>query len=172
MASASVARHEPDRARSPAQWFCLLGGITLIAAGIWGFLIGDVNWDTGDSISGPEVAGLFEVNGWHNVVHLATGAFLLASMGTTVSARFGALVFAILYTVVTVWGFVEGDTVFWLIPTNTADNILHLALAGVGFLAYAASEARAQTTHDRDREGRFDTASTGESRPRDPAGRV
>ena len=171
MSSAPMTRQEPDRTRSPAEWFCLLGGVSLAGAGIWGFFLGEIDWRTGDSLGGPEVLGLFEVNGWHNLVHVATGALLLATMSTTASARYGALAFASAYALVTVWGFIDGNDVANVIPVNTADNVLHGALAGVGFLAYAASETRAQTKPPsaRDREGRFGPAPVDEARPRERA---
>ena len=32
----------------------------------------------------------------------------------------------------TIWGFADGDDVLRLVPVNTADNFLHLAIAGRG----------------------------------------
>ena len=39
----------------------------------------------------------------------------------------------------TVWGFVDGNSVLWLVPVNTADNFLHLALGLLGLAAGAAT---------------------------------
>jgi hypothetical protein len=41
--------------------------------------------------------------------------------------------------VVTIWGFVTGDQVLWLIPVDTADNFLHLAIAATGLAAGLSS---------------------------------
>jgi hypothetical protein len=40
---------------------------------------------------------------------------------------------------VTIWGFVTGDQVLWLIPVDAADNVLHLLIAAAGLAAGLAS---------------------------------
>jgi hypothetical protein len=76
------------------------------------------------------------VNGWHNVVHVASGVLGLALAGSYDGARAYALGFGALYLVVTVLGFAAGDgeEIFNLIPVNTEDNVLHLliGIAGLG----------------------------------------
>ena len=59
-------------ARTPAQLYALLFGITLLAVGILGF-IADSSFDTGSNVQGSDFI-IFEVNGWHNLVHIASGA--------------------------------------------------------------------------------------------------
>jgi Domain of unknown function (DUF4383) len=54
-------------------------------------------------------------------------------------ARAYALGFGAVYLVVTIWGFVTGDQVLWLIPVDTADNILHLVIAAAGLAAGLSS---------------------------------
>lgn len=120
-------------ARTLAQAFCLVTGIVLIAVGVLGFFFGSAAFTTGPGVSGEEFI-VFEVNGWHNVVHIATGAFLVFMAAAPATAITGALVFGVVYVVVTVWGFIDGDDVAALIPINVADNFLHLALALVAIL--------------------------------------
>jgi hypothetical protein len=115
-------------ARTLAQTFCLTLGLVLIAVGILGFFFGGDGFDTGADVAGEEFLGL-EVNGWHNVVHIATGAFLVLMAGTPASAAIGALVFGLAYAVVCVLGFIDGDDVLDFLAINDADNWLHLALA-------------------------------------------
>jgi hypothetical protein len=87
------------------------------------------------------VFGILDVNGWHNVVHVATGAVGLAVMGSAAAARTYALLFGVVYVVVAAWGFVVGDgsAILAIVPVNTADNILHLAIGVLGLAAGAAS---------------------------------
>ncbi len=117
--------------RSPAQWFCIVVGATLVLVGLLGFLV-EAKFDTSSSGDGGALDGenliLFEVNGWHNVVHLASGLFLLALSGRHATARTAALAFGAIYAVVTVIGLVDGKDVLGLIPINPADNILHILL--------------------------------------------
>ena len=145
------ARTEKDAGRTVAQTFCIVGGLTLVAVGILGFFFGGDSFNTGTNVQGEEFIA-FEVNGWHNVVHIATGAFLLLMAATARAAITGAVVFGLAYLVVTIWGFVDGSDVVNLIPVNTADNILHLTLTAAALLA-AAVAAGLLAKGERDRPG-------------------
>ena len=119
--------------RTLAQTFCLVFGITLLAVGALGFLA-STNFNVGDSIQGDEFI-IFEVNGWHNIVHLASGALLLLAAPKGALAATVATAFGLVYALVTVWGFVDGNTVLQLIPVNTADNLLHVAITALALFA-------------------------------------
>ncbi len=132
------AGRKEGAARTLAQTACLAIGLGLVAAGILGFIYGGDTFGTGDAVQGKEFLSL-EVNGWHNVVHIATGALLLLAAPKAKLAGTMLLVFGTAYAVVTVWGFVDGDTVADLIPVNLPDNILHALLAGASlFVAVSA----------------------------------
>ena len=126
--------------RTPAQIYALLFGAVLLAVGVIGFAV-DGSFETGGGVQGDELI-LFEVNGWHNLVHIASGALGLALAGSRVGARAFALGFGAVYLVVTAWGFVDGASVLGLVAVNTSDNFLHLAigLLGVGAGIASASE--------------------------------
>ena len=119
--------------RTLAQVSCLVVGAILIAVGVLGFFFGGSDFTIGDNVEGQNFI-IFEVNGWHNVVHIATGAFLVLMAVTAGSAVIGLLIFGLAYLAVTVWGFLEGNDVVDLIPVDTADNWLHLALTVVALL--------------------------------------
>jgi hypothetical protein len=123
-------------ARTPAQWYCLLAGAALLLAGVLGF-IADRSFGSGADVDGSNFV-VFEVNGWHNLVHLVSGALLLACASRKTSAKTIALLFGITYGAVAIWGLLS-DTVLGLLPINGADNVLHLALAAAGILAALAS---------------------------------
>jgi Domain of unknown function (DUF4383) len=78
---------------------------------------------------------IFEVNGWHNVVHVLSGLFLLALMRRHATARIAALSFGAIYGVVTVIGLIDGHDVLGLFPVNPADNVLHILLTVAAFAA-------------------------------------
>ncbi len=124
--------------RTLAQVSCLVGGAVLIALGVLGFFFGGDDFGVGGSVEGQDFI-VFEVNGWHNVVHLVTGAFLVLMAVTAGSAIAGLLIFGLAYLAVTVWGFIDGDAVANLIPVNTADNWLHVALTAAALLIAFAS---------------------------------
>ena len=113
--------------RTFAQWYCVLAGGALTLAGLLGFAA-DSGFDTGSAIDGDELI-VFEVNGWHNLVHIGSGLLLLAAANTRPTARAVAFTFGVVYGFVTLWGLVDGDEVFNLLPVNPADNLLHLFLS-------------------------------------------
>lgn len=122
-----------DTARTPAQWYCLLAGLSLLLAGILGF-IADASFDTGDDLQGGSFIG-FEVNAIHNLIHLASGLLLLVASRARRPARAVAIGFGAVYGVVAIIGLVDGSDVLGLIPINGADNVLHVALALLGIVA-------------------------------------
>jgi hypothetical protein len=109
-----------------AQATAGLLGATLVLAGILGFLFAGRGFGHGDP-QGEDLI-VFEVNGWHNVVHILTGLLLLAAVPRAPLAIAALLVFAGGYAIVTLWGFLDGDDVLGLIAIDQADNFLHLAL--------------------------------------------
>ena len=120
--------------------------------GLLGFLA-EAKFDTSAGGDGGALDGenliIFEVNGWHNVVHLASGLFLLALSGRHATARTAALAFAAIYGVVTVIGLADGKDVLGLFPVNPADNVLHILLTVAALAAGLApwrDRARAPAT--------------------------
>ena len=136
--------------QSPARLYALIVGATLVLAGVLGFFYESTF--TSDESVRDSVLGILEVNGWHNVVHIATGALgLLAfAAGATVSRSF-ALGLGVVYIAVAIWGFVvgDGDSILSIVPVNTEDNVLHLVIGVTGLAAAAASSAPAGTARRR-----------------------
>jgi hypothetical protein len=133
--------------KSPAQLYALVVGAVLVAAGIIGFFY-NADFSTGDDVPRDAVLGLLDVNGWHNVVHIATGALGLGAAASLAGARAYALGLGVVYLVVAALGFAIGDggVIVGLVPVNTADSVLHLALGAAGVAAGIASGAAAPTT--------------------------
>jgi hypothetical protein len=127
--------------RSPAQIYALVIGAVLVVAGIIGFFYSAAFGSPGKV---DAVVGVLDVNGWHNVVHILSGAAGLALAGSLPRARLYALGLAIVYTVVAIWGFAIGnhESILGFIPVNTEDNFLHALIAVAGYAAYAASAPR------------------------------
>ena len=149
--TAGTARSDArdDRgAKTPAQLFAYLVGAVLVLVGLLGFVV-DSGFDTGNGIDGDKLI-VFEVNGIHNLVHLASGLLLLAIAPKRATARYGVIAFGVVYAVVTLIGLVDGEDVLGLIPINAADNVLHIALTLAALLAgFASSDdaaRRARTT--------------------------
>jgi hypothetical protein len=155
-----------DDRRTPAQWYCLLAGLALLLAGVFGF-ISDSSFDTGDGVQGDLFLG-FEVNAIHNLIHVVSGLVLVAASPKRASARAVAIGFGLVYGVVAIIGLIDGDDVLGLIPINSADNVLHVALAALGIISGLISRAddrgRGSTVLEPHRDDRFrrDTATSRE----------
>ena len=130
--------------RSPSQLYALTIGATLVIAGIVGFFYSSSFGDPGKV---DDVFGILSVNGWHNVVHIASGAIGLLALGYAASRNY-ALGLAIVYTVVTVWGTIvgNGESILGIVPVNTEDTVLHAIIALAGFAAYAVTPAAQPAT--------------------------
>jgi len=134
-------------ARSPAQLYALIFGVVLVAVGILGFFY-ESSFSSGDDAERDAVLGILDVNGWHNLVHIASGVVGLAVAGSYANARTYALVFGAVYIVVAILGFIygNGDEIFDIIPVNTEDNVLHVLIGVAGLGAGMATPAEPAPT--------------------------
>jgi hypothetical protein len=125
--------------QTPAKLYAGVIGTALVLAGIIGFLYSASFGSPGEV---DAVLGILDVNAWHNVVHIVTGA--LGLIAVRYAARPYALGLGAVYVVVAVWGFVigSGHDILGFLPINTEDNILHLLLGVAGLAAGMASSAR------------------------------
>ena len=126
--------------RSPSQIYALLFGVTLVVAGVVGFFYSSSFGQPG-KVDG--VLGILDVNGWHNVVHIATGLIGLAVFASYGNARLYALGLGAVYVGIAIWGFIAGDgsNLLGIIPVNTEDNFLHVLIGIAGLGAGAATPA-------------------------------
>jgi Domain of unknown function (DUF4383) len=92
-------------------------GTLLVAIGAAGF------------VQPSPLFGLFAVNTFHNIVHLASGALTLSAAAQGVGAmRTWGRIFGLFYVAFAILGFAAPDVVDG-IHLNTPDNLLHLVVA-------------------------------------------
>jgi hypothetical protein len=115
-----------DTHKTFLQRMALLVGAVFLLIGVLGFVPGVT---TTDEEGMKLLLGLFMVGTVHNVIHLASGVLALLGSGSPSGARSYFLGFGAVYALVTLIGFIQGDTVLGIIHVNLADNLLHLALA-------------------------------------------
>ena len=129
MASGETTANSPayDDTRTPAQVYSLVFGATLLLAGILGFFV-DSSFETGTNVQGDELI-LFEVNAWHNLIHIASGLVGLAASAKAKPAFAFALGFGLVYGAVTVWGLIAGDN---LTVSGTLTGTGGLGVSGAG----------------------------------------
>jgi hypothetical protein len=120
--------------RSPAQTYALVIGAALTLGGIVGFLYSSSFGKPGHT---DAVLGILDVNGWHNLVHLATGLIGLAVARSYFAARRYAIWVGVIYAAITIWGLVigGGEAILGIVPVNGEDNVLHALIAVAGLAA-------------------------------------
>ena len=128
--------------RSPAQVYAIVIGAALVLAGIAGFFY-NASFGSGDGTDRDAVLGILDVNGWHNVVHIVSGALGLAVAASYGAARGYAIGLGVVYLVIALVGFLagDGDEILNLIPVNTEDNFFHLLIGVAGLVAGLATPA-------------------------------
>jgi hypothetical protein len=129
MSSTSSTRGTSDRLTdSPNRLVAAIFGVVYLLIGVLGFIVTGfedfAGTDTNETLLG------FELNGLHNVVHLAIGAVLLAAAMRGVGPAKGAntLVGGV-YLLVGIIGLFILDSDANILSLNGADNVLHLASA-------------------------------------------
>lgn len=124
-----------------AKLYATVLGAVLTVVGILGFVPA--------LAPGGNLLGIFAIDPLHNIIHILSGvvglAVAFAARGAY--ARYYALIFGVVYGLVTLVGFIQGTTVLGLIHINLADNFLHLliTLASLGVFAATASKSSAAT---------------------------
>ena len=133
------------QASSPAKLYATVVGVVLTIAGIVGFFYSASFGSPGEV---DAVIGVLDVNAWHNIVHILSGALgILAFRAGAQASRTYALAFGLIYIVVAIWGLILGnhESILGFLPVNTEDNILHVILGVLGLAAYAASDPGTET---------------------------
>ena len=91
--------------------------------------------------------GLLAVNGAHNVIHLVTGAAALYAALNLESSVLIARVFAVVYALVAVLGFLlvpDEGLLLGIVKVNTVDHLYHVLLAAIfGYVGFINTKAKA-----------------------------
>ncbi len=128
--------------RSPAQAYALVAGAILVVLGILGFFY-NASFGSGEGTARDAVLGVLDVNGWHNLLHIASGVIGLALVGSYPASRGYAFGMGAIYLVIALFGFAAGNggEIVNLIPVNTGDNVVHMAIGFAGVAAGFATPA-------------------------------
>jgi hypothetical protein len=131
---------------NPARAYSLLIGAVLVVAGVIGFFY-EPQFTSDESVR-DAVFGVLDVNGWHNLVHIATGVLGLVAFAAGVAAsRLYAVALGLVYAIVAIWGFAlgDGESILSIVPVNTEDSVLHALLGAAGLGAGLATVAEPRT---------------------------
>ena len=122
------------------QRFAQVLGAVYLLVGIVGFvpplLVGSVPGALGPFTG--FLLGLFAVNWFHSLAHLAIGAAGLAVHRSFSGSKAYALALGIAYAALFLLGILSGEvvTLGGLLPLNGVDDVLHVLTALVAFTAY------------------------------------
>ncbi len=118
---------------SVAQWGALAVGVAYLVAGVGGFAVTGF----GGFVENTDYAFLgFDLNPFHNIVHLGVGALLLGvALIPQSSVAEGALLGGgLLYLLAAFLGFIDRLQILSISGALAPDNFLHLASGTVAFL--------------------------------------
>jgi hypothetical protein len=114
-------------------------GIVFLLIGLLGFL----------PAAAPDgmLLGIFHVNAAHNLVHLLSGGIALAcGLASVGASRLFFRIFGIVYGLVAVLGFVQGEgELLGLISNNRPDAWLHTAISVVSLVLGFSPQVRTAT---------------------------
>jgi hypothetical protein len=128
---------------SPNRILGLIFGLLFVVIGILGFFVtSGVGFF---ATQGGAIFGIFQVNLFHNIAHLAIGAILtVAALASRSSAKTVNTVIGGAYLVLGIAGLFLIDTGFNILAINAADNVLHFA-SSVVLLAVGLGAERPRT---------------------------
>lgn len=79
--------------------------------------------------------GIFMIDMLHTIIHLLSGAIIIIAVLNSETAVTMALkIFGIIYALIAIIGFVQGNTILGIIGINFADNILHVVVALIALI--------------------------------------
>src|SRR3954452_1291595 len=134
---------------SLAQRFLLAFGAFYVAIGVIGFFITGFHYSDFTAVTGDKLVGI-EINPFHNLVHIGTGAIMLifAMQKSTAAAEGAAMGVGLFYIVAFVIGVTAPDnlTILGVVGEDSLAHFFHLlsgiALLGVGLVSAGQTESR------------------------------
>lgn len=119
-----------------AKQYAKVLGIIFLLLGFMGFIPG--------LTPGGLLLGIFMVDPFHNMVHLLSGLLLVSVgfSGTEAAARNAALIFGLVYGLVTIIGFTNQGSILGLFMVNMPDNFLHLVISVTAIAVGLSRERR------------------------------
>ena len=170
--STYAASRVPDQRRnqgpSASRLYALVAGVLLCLLGVAGFFY-DSSFESGSRLASDYLAGTLLVNGWRNVLYIATGLLLVAFADR--APRPTALAGGAFYLALGVWGLIETErgigSILDLLPLGDRDNVFHLVVGGLGIGAFLFDGGRPRVP-ERVKKAKLPRRDAAKSTPKKP----
>jgi len=126
--------------RTPAQWYAMLVGAVLAAAGVIALITGSTDFGTVAAGAGQNFI-IWNVSGWETILYMGLGGVGILAASRVDGARSFALLSGAVFAAMAVWGFIDGDDVASIFAVDTTDNITYAALGALGLVIGLAPES-------------------------------
>lgn len=136
-----------ERPDTPAQWYAAVAGVFLLALGILSLILEVSSFGTVGSVADQPQFLIWAVSGWTAILWIVMGAVGLMALPRLDAARSYALGAGVVFAVLAIWGFIDGNNVFRIFAADTTNNITHAILAALG-LAVGMLPRGAQRPHE------------------------
>jgi hypothetical protein len=157
---------------APAHTYAAAAGVFLLALGILSLIIEQPGFGSVGNVDNQPDFIIWATSGWLCILWIVMGALGLLAAVRSDTARDYALGAGVLFAVMAIWGFIDGDSSFGIFAAGTVDNITHAVLAALGLLAALMPSAAAVERDDAAvasrTGGRFSRTHTTASRPEHP----
>jgi hypothetical protein len=145
-----------ERPDTPAQTYAALAGLFLLVLGLSALIFTSVDFETVGAAADEPGLLVWTVNGWTAALWIVLGSLGVLTVLRLPSARAFALGAGLLFTILALWGVLDGESVAGLFPAATANNITYAVLAVLGLLFGMLPLDAQRAPGDVERERRFD----------------
>jgi hypothetical protein len=156
---------------APAHSYAAAAGVFLLALGILSLVIERPGFGSVGNVGNQPDFIIWATSGWLCILWIVMGALGLLAVARHGTARAYALGAGILFAILAIWGFIDGDSSFGIFAAGTVDNITHAVLAALGLLVALMPSTAAVERDDAavtsSTGGRFSRTHTA-SRPKHP----
>lgn len=156
-----------ERPDTPAQVYAGAAGLFLVALGVLSLIFARVEFGSVGAIDAQPDFLIWAVSGWTVVFWIAIGAIGLLAMASLDSASAFSIIAGVVFSVLAVWGFIDGNDVGELLVADSTSNIMYTGLGVIGLLVGSIPRASQRAAEDAERQRTFEREVSG----RDSVGR-
>jgi hypothetical protein len=156
-----------ERPDTPAQAYAGAAGLFLLLLGVLSLIFAGVEFGTVGALEAQPDFVIWALSGWTVVFWIAIGTIGLLAMASLGSATAFSVIAGVVFSVLAVWGFLDGNDIGGLLVADAASKFMYTALGVLGLVAGSIPRASQRAPGDARRDRDFERAVSG----RESAGR-